>query len=83
MPDKIRRYLPTIGLSLPPELQGDLLAVIELRNKIVHQVQSDAMESAVARKALDTLMIVVRLFMRQLAEPRPTTARKNAPPHRL
>lgn len=65
--DKLRRYMPTLGLTLSAVLQKDVLGVIELRNRIVHQRQTDPIAREVADGSMRTLMAVVRAYMDQLS----------------
>jgi hypothetical protein len=69
LPDKLRRYMPSLGLTLSAALQKDVLAVIELRNRIVHQRQTDPIAREVADDSVRTLMAVVRAYMDQLSRP--------------
>jgi hypothetical protein len=67
--DKIRRFLPAMGVTVPADVHARLGRVIELRNKIVHQIQTEQIGRDTASEAIDTLMSTVRLLMTGLAVP--------------
>lgn len=63
LPEKFEKYLPTMGLELPPDLKAQLLEVIKLRNRVIHKTQTAVIERQVADHAINVGMKVIEFCM--------------------
>lgn len=61
--EKFLRYLPAIGINLNSKLKGDLRKVIDSRNEIVHRIQTEPIDRAVASDAVDIGMAIIQYCM--------------------
>jgi len=62
-PEKFEKYLPTMGLELPPDLKTQLLEVIKLRNRVIHKTQTAVIERQAADHAVSVGMRVIEFCM--------------------
>ena len=64
--EKFRKYLPAIGIDLTSKLKYDLSNLIKQRNEIVHRIQNEPIDCAVASDAVNIGMAIIQYCMENL-----------------
>lgn len=66
--EKYQKYMQIAGIKLDKKLLKELKLLIELRNRIVHKEQAQAVSKEIALKSIETGMNVIQQSMRKLRE---------------